>query len=383
MTTPRTRVVVAAVLFALAGGSAGSAWRARGQTGGKRTAAETLPGRIPPSRVTASDRGATYQALESKALRLTTTFQDAIAQAERAIDGQLTTRVTDPAGNELATFRVHRVDAGHDSLEFSMPDRLTRHFARRETVRPTLDWANEQAYSLWRDRDALESAGLEWQDALVRPVGATARDIHRDILRTDTEWTGGFSASVTRKIGTHTSFSTGRKATGLVYVSAFRTHGTEVGSSQWWPQEQTFAWLFPGLTEGYVDASRLSESGGWPFAPDMGWMNTQNLAFFQFHSLVNAGGTVSERRGSWRDLLGDMLAITVHANEEGCDGLHWLDGSIFRPCCDSHDLCYAKNGCTWNTWWQWWSSWRCDSCNAFAVFCFGTGGASHVFTREP
>jgi hypothetical protein len=291
--------------------------------------------------------------------------------------------VTDLAGNEIARFRVHRVDAEHDSLEFTIPGRTSKHMARRAGLRPSLDWSNEQAYSLWKDSDALDRSALEWQDALVRPVGALPRTVISETVQTDTEWAGGFRASVTRKIGTHISYQTGRKETGLVFISSFSADGAELGSSQWWPHEQTFAWSFPGLTEGYLDAPRLQKTGGWTFTPDMAWMNTQNLAFYQFHSLVEARGSISDRRGGWLERVASFVAPTLFANEIGCDGLHWLDGSIFRPCCDSHDRCYAKAGCTANTWWMWWSSWQCDMCNTFTVFCFGTGGGSRLFVRYP
>jgi hypothetical protein len=160
----------------------------------------------------------------------------------------------------------------------------------------------------------------------------------------------------------------------------------EVGFSQWWPEEQTFAWSFPGLTDGYVDASRLAHDGGWTFVPDMAWLNTQNLAFQQFHTLVNTRGTVSERRGGWLEKLGGLIAPKLLANEPGCDGLHWLDQSIFRPCCDAHDRCYEKQdpACSANSWWRWWGGWQCDVCNIYVVFCFVSGGGgSHVFQRFP
>jgi hypothetical protein len=170
-----------------------------------------------------------------------------------------------------------------------------------------------------------------------------------------------------------------------VLISTFRKDGVEVGSSQWWPQEQAFAWAFPGLTEGYVDTSRLGQNGGWPMTPDMGWMNTQNLAFYQFHTLVKERGAVSAQNAGWLEKIGAAIVPILHAGETGCDYLHWLDQSIFRPCCDSHDICYAKQepACGWISWWVWWSSWQCTQCNIYAVACFMTGGASHVFVRYP
>jgi hypothetical protein len=383
MGTPRRNIVTAVVLVALFGGSARSVWRVKAQNGAPRVPVQKLPERMGPAVVTTGDRGATYHALETTAVRVTTRFADAVATAERGPDGKLSTSVKDLAGNEIALFRVHRVDADRDSLEFAIPGRTARHMTRRQGLRATLDWSNEQAYSLWKDRGAPDSSALEWQDALVRPVGAPKRSVGAEVVLTETEWASGFSASVTKKMGTHISYLTGRKTTGLVFISSFSAHGAELGSSQWWPEEQTFAWSFPGLTEGYLDAHRLQKAGGWTFTPDMAWMKTQSLAFYRFHSLAEGRGSAAERRAGWLDRLGAFIAPAVRANEVGCDGLHWLDGSIFRPCCDSHDICYAKEGCTASTWWMWWSSWRCDACNAFAVFCFASGGGGHVFFRFP
>ena len=63
---------------------------------------------------------------------------------------------------------------------------------------------------------------------------------------------------------------------------------------------------------------------------------------------------------------------------DGCTGLHWLDGSIFRPCCDRHDICFEKGcpdsaACTWWSWIKFWDRWECTACNIAAVVCFVTG----------
>ena len=274
------------------------------------------------------DWGVMYHSLENKAALVTTTFADAIAVAERGPDGHLSSRVTDLAGNEVARFKVHRVDAESDTLELTLPGQSARHAARRSGLRPTLDWSNQQAYSFWKDRNALDS--LEWQDTLMRPVGARKRDVRNEALRIDTEWLGGDSASVIRKIGTHTSQVTKRKATGVVFISSFKSDGIEVGSSQWWPEEQAFAWSFPGLTEGYIDAARLQASGGWPFTPDMAWLNTQSLALYELHTTLAAKGRVSQKQGGWLHTIGAFIAPALLANEPGCDYLHWLDQTIFR-----------------------------------------------------
>ena len=390
MSGPRKRLFATLVLLALLGGSAGSVWRVRAQNAppSRQTPVQTFTDRIPPTSITSGDRGVTYHSLEREATRVTTRFPDAVAVADRTLDGQLSTRLTDLAGNDIVSLQVHHVDGESDSLEFSLadkPDMRARHAARRSGLRPTLDWSSEQAYSLWKDRDALDHSSLEWQDTLMRPTGAQKRALQGAVLQTDTEWRGGFSGTVIQKIGTHISYVTGRRTAGVVFISSFRKDGVEVGSSQWWPQEQTLAWAFPGLTEGYVDASRLRQNGGWPMTPDMGWLNTQNLAFYQFHTSVKERGTVSARHAGWLDKIGAFIAPILHANEPGCDYLHWLDQSIFRPCCDSHDVCYSRQdpACGALSWWMWWSSWQCDQCNLFSVACFMTGGGSRVFERYP
>jgi len=387
MSAPRKKMFGAFLLSVLLG-SAGPLWHARAQNGAAppHSPVQRLPDRLQPPPVTAGDRGVTYHSLESKATHVTTTYADAIAIAERAPDGDLSTRVTDVAGNEVARFKVHRVDTASDSLEFSLPDQATVHAARRSGLRPTLDWSNQQAYSFWNDRQTFGSSSLEWQDTLMRPVGARKRDAAGETLRIDTEWLGGTSASAIRKIGTHTSYLTKRSVTGLVFISTLRKDGLEVGASQWWPEEQTFAWSFPGLTEGYVDTARLQRSGGWPFTPDLAWLNTQNLALYEFHTSVAARARLSQNnQRNWLHRFGAFIAPALLANDVGCDYLHWLDQTIFRPCCDGHDRCYQKEdpACGMSSWWMFWSSWQCTQCNMWAVFCFKSGGGGHVFQRFP
>jgi hypothetical protein len=383
MSAPRSRVLAATAVLIL--GGVGSMWHvmAQGRAIGTPLARPAQDRILPPS-VDAGNRGNTYHWLESRATRVTTRFADAVAVAQRAPDGRLSTRLTDLAGNEVAELQVESIDAENDSLEFTIPDRPRTRALRRAGLRPTLDWGTEQAYSLWKDR-VTASAALEWQGVLMRPAGAARRATGVEAIQVDTEWSGGYSATVTRKIGTHISYVTNRRTTGVVFISSFKKDGVEVGFSQWWPQEQAFAWSFPGLTDGYVTSARLQPQGGWGFAPDMAWMNTQNLAFYQFHSLVATQGKVSERQGGWLDRVGNLLSAQLHANEPGCDHLHWLDGSIFRPCCDSHDRCYMKEdpACGASSWWMFWSSWQCTKCNIYVVACFGTGANRHVLNRFP
>jgi hypothetical protein len=385
MGVPRAKALSAVACVLALAGAAGSAWGVKAADGpASARPVQALKGRPKPAPVTAGDRGTTYHALESDVVRATTRFADAVATASRTPDGHLATRLTDLAGNEMVGFQVHRVDAETDSLDYTTPGRPTRHAARRAGLRPTLDWGNQQAYSLWKDRDGLDRGTLEWQDTLMRPVGARRRDVDSDAVQADVEWPGGFTGTVTKKVATHASYVDGRQTTGSVYVGRLKRDGIEVGSSQWWPQEQAFAWSFPGLTEGYVNVARLQGAGGWPLTPDMAWINTQNMAFYRFHTLANSRTASSGRGGGWLAKLGGLVSPRLLANEPGCDGLHWMDQSIYRPCCDSHDLCYRAQtpACSASSWWRWWDSWQCDACNIDVVFCFATGGG-HVYYRFP
>src|SRR5688572_7751158 len=196
------RVSVLAVLLGIAFiiTSTGSMWHPAAQSG---RAADLQP--TPPTVASTGDRvgqeprdrGATYEWLESQATRVTVRFPDVVAISERAADADLKTRLTDLVGNDLATFKVHRVDAMNDVLEFRSTDVAEIRPSRRTSSRPTLDWASRQAYSLWKDR-ATGASQLEWQDGLLRPRGARVRDLDREISELHTEWANGLSATASR-----------------------------------------------------------------------------------------------------------------------------------------------------------------------------------------
>jgi hypothetical protein len=331
-------------------------------------------------RVDPSDRGATYHWLEGQAVRVTTRFSDAVAITERVTGGDLKTILTDMVGNEVASLAVDRVELAADVIEFRSAGGHQIRAAGRPNLRPTLDWGNRQIYVLWKDSPTAGGAALEWRDDLIRARGTRAIDVDRAAMQIRTDWADGFSAVAERATGARRNMLTGAPVRGTVLVSRLTRHNVEVGSSRWYPEEQVFMWSFPGLTQGYMDSQRLAETGGWPFTPDFSWANVQGFAFHYLHTLVATQGFVAsnERRGrTWKDSIAAFLMPTVLANEPGCDGLHWLDRTIFRPCCDAHDRCYEKYDCTWKSWWQWWSSWRCDMCNVGATFCFSSKWAPY------
>ena len=367
----RATVAVLSLVSLCAAGA--SMWRvtAQNQTGRAPNAVERLDPRAPARRASTTDRGATYRWLDERAVRATTRFVDALAVTERLPGGDLRTHLTDAAGRELGELGVDRGAAGTDVLTFKKDDQQLLRAASRPGAPPTLEWGNRQAYVMWKDRADDPSTTLEWQNDLIRARGRAPVDFHRDTLEVKTEWNDGFAAHGARSMGERPHPTTGVRTRGAAFESRLTRDNVEVGRSRWYPEEQVYVWSVPGLTAGYLDADRMKEVGGWSFAPDLAWTNVQTYAFHYFHTLVATQGFVADRKAppTWIARLVDSIAPTLHANEPGCDGLHWLDYTIFRPCCDAHDRCYEKYGCSWRSWWEPWSSWRCTGCNIGVTFC--------------
>jgi len=319
--------------------------------------------------VAPGQKGATYYWLEGRAQRITTRFADAVVVAERAADGDLHARVSDTSGNEVAHFKADRIDESSHVLQYLPTDGQPLQALGEASLRPTLDWANRQAYSLWRDRVNGGDA-LSWQNGLMRRAGSANRDVEQDIVELRTDWADGLSATAVRIRNTRLEVMKGRVLRGDVVVSRLWKDGVDVGRSNWFPDEQFFLWDIPGVSEGYLDPKHLEPVGGWRFQPDIAWVNLQTIAFHHFKSLLDTQGVVAERQPSLLDKISNAFVARLHANTDGCDGLHWLDGTIYRFCCDTHDYCYSRFGCTSYSWWQWWTSWQCDGCNLMVVGCF-------------
>lgn len=326
----------------------------------------------PPGTRVAGDpgkKGDTYYWFEGQTQRVTARFADATVVAARGLAGEVHATVRDLHGNDLAkasatTKTVQYAPGGGQSL-LALND---------SGERPTLDWSARQAYELWKGG----TANLEWKGGLIR-----SRRVEPPYQphALETTWVNGLKAVVTRKSIGRIELAKGRFAHGAVLKGELTKDGVAAGIALWFERDRVFAWDIPGLTKGWIGPEHLQPvHGGWPFTPDMQWLNLQMIAFHHFQTLINANGFVARRDGcgreSWTDALTNFFVPTLHANEAGCDGLHWLDGTVYRMCCDIHDYCYAKFGCTSKTWWMLWTSWKCDLCNAFVVDCFLVGGDS-------
>lgn len=332
--------------------------------------------RVQPAALRPGQKGATYFWLESQTKRLTTRFAGLTATAERDAYGKLNATLRDSAGNELGHFQVQRPDGIHDLLRYVDASGAVLQAGGDPTVRPTLDWTNRQIYHLWKDNVDPASTIFEWRDGVMRRTGAGPRDAERDILELDTEWASGLSAKTVRKVATHLEAVKGRFVDGEALATSLADgNGSEIGVSYWYARARLYVWSIPALqTGGFIGPEHLqADFGGWPFTPDMAWMNLQALGFHHFKTLINQQRFVARVQPPRRGVL-QFFAPTVLANEDGCDDLHWLDNSVFRYCCDEHDRCYEKAGCNSSSWWRVWSGWLCDFCNMEAVRCFLAGG---------
>lgn len=141
------------------------------------------------------------------------------------------------------------------------------------------------------------------------------------------------------------------------FTSVIRQDGEMLGGLAWYQIAQTLVfqtkWQREPLQFRGEDLPK-----GWAFRPNMAWANIQLLSFAK--SAEERGLTAPAQNGRIRSL-----------DTDGCDGLHWLDGSIFRQCCDVHDWCYRKDDpvCGWSSWW-FQGSWSCVQCNIEALVCF-------------
>jgi hypothetical protein len=349
------------------------AWRLYAQAPAAQPGTRAV-GRLSPLPVAAAapdnqprDMGGTFYFLESRARKLTARFADGTAIAERGLDGNIRTRSTDASGNDVGKLSVDLVSARDAEMLYEANGSQVFYAPVRPDVRPTLDWAAMQAQALRRDSNP---ATVEWQGRFARARGARGSE------EAATEVITEFDREITAR--TILVMPKPGEAKRPSTLTRLYDAGVEVGEVAWVPSQKLLMWSFKGLTKGVISEETLkkSSSGGWTFQPSMAWANIQALAFYTFHEQLARNGTArataTEPRG-WARKLTDAILPAVEANAPGCDGMHWMDGSVFRPCCDAHDLCYVKAGCNQYSWyWPPAMSWSCTACNTIAVYCFYT-----------
>jgi hypothetical protein len=311
--------------------------------------------------------------LDSRIVRLTARYEDATITTERTHDGIVTSNVADRSGNPGASLSVRS-----NLLQYAPIAGDPLLAANDSTERPTLDAASRQAYGLWKDG----IKGLRWQRGMMR-----GRNPDRDLepLELRTEWAQGLTAHATRKFDRKIRVRVKGRETvyaGEAIVTRLTRDGAEIGTTVWFPAQQTFMWNIGGI-KGSLDPEVLSAKnngpGGWAFSVNAAWVNLQTIAFQHFASLpkplAQGGGGRCAPQSGLLARVADFLVPTLSANSPGCDWpFVWLNGTSYEPCCNRHDLCYAAYGCNWKSWWMVWTSWRCDTCNLVVYNCFAHGG---------
>lgn len=357
-----------------------------------RTAQKTDAIRVVPNGQSAAgtpgQKGATYYALERQSTRVTTEFLDGnVAVAERDLDGDITTNLRTADGRDINRVRVNRKGgAAEDAVQYIRPgaDAIQAAIDAGSSDPSTLDWLNRQSHHFYED-NVTSPSNLRWKNGAIRKSGADGDDDQTTEAQTvktiETQWANGLSAKTRRvhlKAGDQFD---GKPVSGDVLITNVSLNGESVGVANYFVNDRIYAWKMPGVSEGLIANSHLvPRYGGWLFKPDMIWMNLQALGFYEWGRKRTPGrASACAVKPTALQRLAGFFAPVVHAapDEPGCDDLHWLDGSMYRYCCDVHDFCYAKNGCSSTSWWEFWSSWKCDRCNAEAVWCFAGGGTGH------
>ncbi|WP_291982993.1 hypothetical protein [Luteitalea sp.] len=369
--------------------------------------------------------GSTFHALEGRARRVTTTFPDAVVEVRRNTDHVVEAVLRSRAGVERSRLRIagdarraqwQGARAAGRLSEFSLPEQST----------VSLDWAAYQLYALHVDEAAsttpVDVAGEEgaWDGHVRRSRralgrGASAGQLSARVERVETEFD---EVIVRTRIDTHPRAPRkGPKVDRSRFTAVIvdRTTGAQRGFVRWFDTAQVLTWKIEGGSQGVILPDRMP--GGWTFTPTMAWANVQA---YQFATQIAASidpvepvaaarlfgqpgvmGPLAQVARLATPLPSFALAVSGAAatpavsdtaglsglwargwafgragtlvNEPGCDNLHWLDGTIFRACCDQHDKCYETNGCTAGSWWWPFSgSWSCQKCNAQVVYCFCT-----------
>jgi hypothetical protein len=168
---------------------------------------------------------------------------------------------------------VNRIDGGHDMVSYERSDdQRFQALSDPNVVKPTLDWAVRQVYSLVKDG----SDNLVWDGGAMRRRDAPRRDVDREVEAVETEWANGVTAKLTRQTYSRRQITPDRSVEGPVMVSELTIHGAAVGTAVWFEKDQVFAYSLPGLMAGAVviGAEELKANyGGWPFTPDTTWLN--------------------------------------------------------------------------------------------------------------
>ncbi len=343
------------------------------------------------------DMGTTFHEAERQATRVVTWFDDSYAVSERQADGQLVARLFDKRTNAVVaeaernertaeSGRIVEVRLGNDRVALAVgPDRSLG-----------ADWHHGQLRRLWREDRARHARGrprgpLVWHegsfgdaDLAVRRRQGETPDPDEGIEAVATEFPGMVVIAERDRHGrTHENVSYSTFTARLLSVST----GREIGFVRWFARARVVTWKFPDGAEGVIMESRVP--GGFTFNPSMAWANVQATLFLRESLTKSADKMLRPAASRWAAGLSVHRASaggSCDGASDGCTGMHWLDGTAFRECCDSHDRCFEadqSNCCTAWSWLAFWERSDCSMCNLQVVGCFistafggGGGGGS-------
>lgn len=365
--------------------------------------------------------GVRYAQLDAHAVRTVTDFGSVRAISVRRPDGSLETTLQTADGEELS--RLSFSPAGRHLVTGDQSGQGPR-FSAPPSLGVTSDWANAQLFSLWQDRAGGSGLGLLAapvfdgyffrHPALSSAGKKVAEDHHRSIAaavrRIRTEFPRVIAEAVRNSKPIAAEDRSGEVHSTLTARLFDRATAQPIGIMQWFPEAQTLSWKLHGQESSFIDPRRLAQARipGWPFQPTLAWSNVQLYSFYNDQqtrrataevalagSPIDAPSPVQSLRsdspirsgafdapdqyaGSDTSGISRATAAVCTNEPDGCTGLHWLDDTIYRECCDEHDRCYYKDRsecCTfWSWFFPWQQGWSCAECNLDVVWCFVTGG---------
>lgn len=289
----------------------------------------------------------TYGRYELRIRRMESIWPDVRAVTAAQPDGGYATVLFDRQGKRLPEVRARRID----------PLAVENESARR-----TLSRANE---TMERDyRRVIGGASVKPERVVIDFGEFVAESIRDTQPRSD------------RSVGPKPAFHT--LLTDVV-------SGEALGILEWYEEEKRLEWSFPrygALGRGSITPEVVP--GETAIQADMVWAGIQALVFRDSYEHVQ-----QTRPGFDKSGRPEIRSEECDGEPDGCTGMHWLDGTVYRACCDAHDRCYEydpPDGCC--TAWSWIFpySWRCMMCNVNVVRCFFTvsnGGPRNPLTPYP
>ncbi|MEO8033667.1 MAG: hypothetical protein ABI837_04495 [Acidobacteriota bacterium] len=291
--------------------------------------------------------GRRYAQIDQQVQKITTRFPTAECVTIRAEDGSRTTTVWSRDGKIRTTTLTPQTESALPPLQALLGERF---------VSPaTTDILNARAYTAWK-LGSRRANGLDEESSLPIDVDDVEAEARMPLsVRTETADLVAVSMIVAPIAG--------RSGLPSFRASLWNKSGELLGSMAWHSAERRLAFQMHDGTAAVISEQAMGRK--WPFEPDLAWANIQLLSFERSAQTIEAS---RQRAGS---PLTDKHLRAAPNDTAGCDGLHWLDGSVFRPCCDIHDACYAafQPACDATSWW-FDGSWHCIQCNIAVIECF-------------